>query len=185
MPELIDVYDRNRNRTGKTVFRGENGPGEYRLVTHICVFNCDRMLIQLRSPKKKSLGGYWDVSAGGQVDAGERSEQGAARELCEELGMKRVILPGRRIATVTFDYGFDDFYCLEYNEENIVLQESEVSDWRWASLEEILAMIEARSFIQYSEFFIRKLFELHYTGGFISVDNDTAFQSMNRYTKES
>ena len=182
MTEMTDVYDANRRLTGKTVPRGQNGPGEYRLIVHTCVFSCDRMLIQLRSPKKKSLGGYWDVSAGGQVDAGERSEQGAARELREELGMDRVILPGNRVATIRFDYGFDDFYCLEYDDEEITLQESEVSDWRWASLEEIIAMIEDRTFIQYTESFIRRLFALHVSGGFWSTDNDTAFQSMDRYT---
>ena len=185
MPEMTDVYDANRKLTGRTVPRGQNGPGEYRLITHVCVFSCDRMLIQLRSPEKKSLGGYWDVSAGGQVDAGERSEEGAARELREELGIDRTIRPFDLAATIRFDRGFDDFYCIDYNEEEVVLQESEVSDWRWASLEEILAMIEARFFIQYREGFIRELFRLHAEGGRIETDNDTAFHSMNRYTSDS
>ena len=48
--ELWDVYDINRNKTGKTAVRGEGLPeGGYHLVVHVCIIGSDgRMLIQQR-----------------------------------------------------------------------------------------------------------------------------------------
>ena len=50
--ELWDVYDINRNKTGKTAVRGEGLPeGGYHLVVHVCIIGSDgRMLIQQRQP---------------------------------------------------------------------------------------------------------------------------------------
>jgi hypothetical protein len=44
--ELWDVYDINRNKTGKTAVRGEGLPeGGYHLVVHVCIIGSDgRML---------------------------------------------------------------------------------------------------------------------------------------------
>ena len=50
--EIWDVYDRNRNLTGKKVLRGEPNnlkKGEYGLVVHVAIFNqAGEMLIQKR-----------------------------------------------------------------------------------------------------------------------------------------
>ena len=48
--ELWDVYDINRNKTGKTAVRGEGLPeGGFHLVVHVCILGSDgRMLIQKR-----------------------------------------------------------------------------------------------------------------------------------------
>ena len=85
--ELVDLYDENRVPLGKTAERyGKKGPGEYRTVVHVCLFDRQgRMLIQRRTPEKVIWPGYWDVSVGGGVDAGETSRQGAEREFREEL----------------------------------------------------------------------------------------------------
>lgn len=186
--ELVDVYDSQRRLTGKVVQRGSTGKDEYRLVVHICVFDSTgRMLIQKRSMNKSSLPGYWDISAGGQVDAGEDSPQGASRELGEELGIIRRFADDDRVCTVTFRYGFDDYYITGFtSSDSITLQESEVSEAGWATFEEIAAMIEDRSFIQYRPSFIRKLFDCYYR--FVPVgdtDNDTAFDSFDRYIEKN
>ena len=40
--ELWDVYDINRNKTGKTAVRGEGLPeGGYHLVVHVCIIGSD------------------------------------------------------------------------------------------------------------------------------------------------
>ena len=63
--ELWDVYDINRNKTGKTAVRGEGLPeGGYHLVVHVCIIGSDgRMLIQQRQPFKHGFSNLWDVSA--------------------------------------------------------------------------------------------------------------------------
>ena len=51
MAESFDLYDVNRNLTGKVLERGNKVPeGYYRLVVHVCVFGKDgRMLIQKKT----------------------------------------------------------------------------------------------------------------------------------------
>lgn len=61
--------------------------------TFIFVFNSQGMLcIHQRTAHKRLYPGCWDVAAGGVVAAGETYEQGAERELMEELGIARVSL---------------------------------------------------------------------------------------------
>ena len=86
--ELWDLYTKEREKTGKTMMRGEAVPdGYYRFVVHICIFNDNgEMLIQKRQPFKSGWSGLWDVSVGGSAIAGDTSSQAAARELREELG---------------------------------------------------------------------------------------------------
>lgn len=81
--ELWDVYDINRNKTGKTAVRGEKLPeGGFHLVVHVCILGSDgRMLIQQRQPFKHGFSGMWDVSAGGSAVAGETSAMAAMREV--------------------------------------------------------------------------------------------------------
>ena len=52
--ELVDLYDENRVPLGKTAERyGRKGPGEYRTVVHVCVFNqAGQLLIQQRTQSK-------------------------------------------------------------------------------------------------------------------------------------
>ncbi len=185
--ETGDAYDRERRPTGRTADRYSLGPGEYRIVVHVCVFDSEwRMLIQKRSRHKRSLPGYWDISVGGQVDAGEDAPTAASRELSEELGLKRRFAPEDRVCTVTFDDGFDDYFVTgSIARDSLVLQDSEVSEVSWATFDEIAELIEKRVFIQYRPSFIRELFECYYR--FAEVpdrDNDGAFLSYNRYLEK-
>ena len=86
--ECFDLYNEHRQQTGETMVRGTQTPaGRYRLVVHICIFNSNgELLIQQRQPFKKGWSNLWDVTVGGAVTAGETSQQGAHRELLEELG---------------------------------------------------------------------------------------------------
>ena len=80
--ELIDLYDGSRVRTGKTAERGSAvRPGEYCLVSHLCLFNGrGELLVQRRSVYKDRYPGCWDVSAGGFVRSGEDASDAALRE---------------------------------------------------------------------------------------------------------
>ena len=71
--ELVDLYDEDRLPLGRTAERhAPKGPGEYRTVIHVCVFNSrGQLLIQRRSREKTVWPERWDVSVGGGVDAGE------------------------------------------------------------------------------------------------------------------
>ncbi len=168
--ELVDLYDENRLPLGRTAERSaRKGPGEYRMVIHVCVFDSrGRLLIQRRTPEKVIFPNLWDVSVGGGVDAGEDSRRGAEREFREELGYPLDLSGLRPSVTVNFDGGFDDFYILirDLRLEELTLQREEVRDVRWASLEEVLGMLRQGTFIPYPESFLRFLFDMRDRFGF-------------------
>ena len=161
--ELVDLYDENRVPLGRVAERhAKKAPGEYRMVVHVCIFNgLGQMLIQQRSPEKTIWPELWDVSIGGGVDAGETSRPGAVREVGEELGYDLDLIGLRPAVTVNFEGGFDDFFVVTRDLDlgDLRLQKEEVSDVRWATLEETLAMLENGQFIPYPPSFLRFLFE--------------------------
>ena len=143
--ELVDLYDENRVPLGRVAERhAKKAPGEYRMVVHGWIVNgLGQMLIQQRSPEKTIWPELWDVSIGGGVDAGETSRQGAVREVGEELGYDLDLIGLRPAVTVNFEGGFDDFFVVTRDLDlgDLRLQKEEVSDVRWATLEETLAMV--------------------------------------------
>ena len=163
--ELWDVYDVNRRRTGKKIVRGKGRlrEGEYHLVVIILVFSSDgRLLIQKRNENKTGWPGMWDVSAGGAVTAGESSARGAERELYEELGIKHGFRGVRPHFSFSHKLGFADCYIIEKDVDpaSLNLQQTEVSAARYATLDEILDMIEVGEFIPYYESLMRLMFDM-------------------------
>ena len=160
--ELWDLYDLDRNVTGKTHVRGEPIPdGYYRLVVHICIFNSEgKMLIQHRTPTKRAYPNVWDLSAGGAAIIGDDSHTAASRELYEELGIRYDFTRMRPVLTTCFDNGFNDVYCinLDVDLDTLTLQERETDGVRWASEEEIVALIDADNFIPYHKGYLSYLF---------------------------
>ena len=168
--ELVDLYDENRVPLGKTAERySQKGPGELRIVVHVCLFDRQvRLLIQKRTANKHIWPGLWDVTVGGGVDAGETTRQGAEREVREELGLALDLTGVRPSVTVNFAGGFDDFFIVERDVDigALTLQAEEVAAVRWVTLEELLAMVDDGSFIRYPKSFLAFLFEMRGTFGF-------------------
>ena len=168
--ELVDLYDENRAPLGQTAERyGKKGPGEYRTVVHVCLFDSrDRLLIQRRTAGKRVWPEKWDVSVGGGVDAGETSRQRAEREFREELGYPLDLGGLRPAVTVNFGGGFDDFFILRRDVDiaSFRLQAEEVSAVRWVTLPELLDMVDEGSFIPYPKSFLQFLFDMRDSFGF-------------------
>ena len=160
--ERFDLYTADRQVTGRTMERGERTPdGFYRLVIHVCIFGTDgRMLIQQRQPFKATWSDLWDVSVGGCAVTGDSSRTAAEREVREELGLEIDLAGARPVMTLCWDHGFDDYYVLTKNLdlETLTLQPEEVQAVRWASKDEILAMIDDSRFIPYEKSLIELLF---------------------------
>ena len=170
--ELFDLYTKDRERTGDTIERGKELPANrYHLVVHICIFNSKgHMLIQQRQPFKAGWPDMWDVSVGGSAIAGESSQSAAEREVLEELGYELSLTNNRPVLTIHFEDGFDDIYTVEkdLNMEALRLQPEEVQAVKWASIEEILQMMEAGTFIPYHKELIRLLFYMrNHRGAFL------------------
>ena len=144
--ELNDIYDANRNLTGRVHRRGTRWKsGEYGLI--VCVWVYDgkgKILLTCRAPEK-SFAGTWENS-GGAAKHGETSLQAITRELFEETGIKAdpeafELLDSRRDRDAFFD-----FYCLKNDTplEDIVLQKGETVDVQWATFAEIHRLIEEK-----------------------------------------
>ncbi|KZL90377.1 NUDIX hydrolase [Clostridium magnum] len=162
MMELWDIYDKNRNLTGRTMERGsEFYKGDFHLVIHVCIFNSkNEMLIQQRQPWKKGWPNMWDVTVGGCAVSGETSIEAAEREMFEEIGYEIDLSDERPFFTINFEVGFDDYYLVEREIEikDLTLQYEEVQSVKWASKDEILQLVKERKFIDY--WFIEYLFDM-------------------------
>ena len=162
--EYFDVYDDDRNLVGKVLEKGTKLPqGENRMVVHLCIFNSKgEMLIQQRQSFKKGWPNRWDITLGGNSQAGETSKQSVHRELLEELGVDYDFSETRPYLTINFDNGFDDIYFLEMDldVDKLKLQYEEVQAAKWASRDEILELRKTGKFIPYYESFLSALFEL-------------------------
>lgn len=163
--EIIDIYDKHRQKTGKTIQRiniSEQQKGEYRLVVHVCIFNsAGEMLIQQRQPFKRIFPDKWDITAGGAVMSGETSERAGERELFEETGLKVSLKEIHPSASLNFYDGFNDFYLVEKDDidiENLHLQYEEVKAVKWATKQQIFDMIDTGEFIPYNKGIIEMLF---------------------------
>ncbi|MBE5810378.1 MAG: NUDIX domain-containing protein [Clostridiales bacterium] len=162
--ELWDLYDRDRIPTGETHLRGTPLPqGRYHTVVHVVIFNsAGQMLIQQRQPFKEGWPNLWDITVGGSAVAGDNSRTAAERETLEEIGLHIDLSREQPKLTIPFDAGFDDVYTLTMDVDlsALTLQESEVQAVKWASEDEILAMLADGQFIPYHRAFIQLIFAL-------------------------
>ena len=160
--EIWDLYDINRVKIDKKMKRGEPVPdGLYRCTVHLCIFNSKgEMLIQKRQPFKSGWSGMWDVTAGGSFVSGETSAVAMERELAEELGLELSFEGIRPAFTLNYKDGFGDVYILTKDVDlgDLKLQESEVADVTYASIDRILQMIDDDEFIPYCRSFVEFLF---------------------------
>ena len=143
--EFNDIYDKDRNLTGRTHRRGTPWrKGEYGLVVCVWVYDGEGKLLLTRRAPQKSFAGTWENS-GGAAQAGETSRQAISRELYEETGIRAepdefVLMETDRDRSCHYD-----FYCL-YRQmplESVRLQPGETDGVRWAGFEEIHEMIRS------------------------------------------
>jgi isopentenyldiphosphate isomerase len=143
--EMLDLLD----ETGKVVgviqrSQVHGNPALRHRAVHIFVVNAsDEYFLQKRSPYKKVQPDKWDTSVGGHIPAGEDYEQGALRELREELGVEL-----RDASSLRFhhDYVWSNYFETEHIRTYLLtydgpfhLNEAEVSDGRFWSAEELRA----------------------------------------------
>ncbi len=147
--ELIDIYDKDGNATGKVAEKGSPlGEGEYRLAVGIWLVDGDgRIFLTKRSMEKSYAPGKWENTAG-HVQAGESPVHAIIRELKEETG---VDIREEQIAFLgdsrTWPYlGKDYGVRLHVNLEDVTFQKGETCGAKWATFEEFLDMMRAGEF---------------------------------------
>lgn len=152
MEELWDIYDENRQLTGKLHKRGTPlASGEYHLVVHIWVRNKNGdFLITKRAADKMPFPGCWECT-GGSALAGENSLEAALRETKEETGIDHQYAEKRCILSYRRGDWFGDvwLFCADFSLSDVTLQKGETTDKQLASKETVLKMKQTGEFCHY------------------------------------
>ena len=142
--EYNDIYDENRNLTGRVHLRGTQWhPGEFGLVVCVWVHDGHGRILMTRRAPGKTFAGTWENS-GGAAKAGEDSITAICRELWEETGIRAGTEEFEFLRTVRDKNTFFDHYCLKRQVDvaQIVLLPGETDDAKWVTFEEVHRMIE-------------------------------------------
>ena len=144
--ELNDIYDINRNLTGRVHRRGTPWrAGEYGLVVCVWVHDGNGHLLLTRRAPQKSFAGTWENS-GGAAQAGESSLDAITRELFEETGIRAEAADFELLGTGSDKNAHYDFYCLQRSVPltQIVLQPGETDGAKWVTFSEVHEMIRKK-----------------------------------------
>ncbi len=138
--EQVVIVDRENREIGACARRQMRAEALVHRSTYILVFNSrGEIFVQKRTLTKDIYPGCCDPTAGGVVLAGETYEQGAARELAEELGVRGVPLEP------LFDFFFEEDRCAVWGrvfrcvwDGPMTLQAEEVESGEFLPPEEVL-----------------------------------------------
>ncbi len=166
--ERWDIYDSNKQRTGRTMKRNDwcLKDGEYHLTVLGVVVRPDgKFLITQRVMTKSWAPGWWEVSGGG-VMAGEDSADAVKREVLEETGLDVSNCEGgylfsyQRENPGEGDNYFVDIYrfVMDFDESDVKIQKEEAAGFKLATAEEIKELAEQGIFLHYDS--IKQVFEL-------------------------
>ena len=166
--ELWDIYDRDKQRTGRTMKRNDwhMQPGDFHLTVLGVVARPDgTFLITKRVMTKAWAPGWWEVS-GGAAQAGEDSYEAVLREVKEETGLDARNAEGGYLFTYKRenpgegDNYFVDIYkfILDFVDNDVKVQPEEVEGFKIATLEEIRAFAQEGIFLHYDS--IKQAFEI-------------------------
>ena len=143
MTEYNDIYDRDRNLTGRVHRRGSRwNKDEYGLVVCVWVYDGKGKVLLTRRAPEKSAPGTWENS-GGAAKAGEDSLTAIVRELQEETGIVAKPEEFELLDTCTERGTHYDHYCLHRDSAKVkvVLQPGETDGVQWATFSQVHEMI--------------------------------------------
>lgn len=155
-PEIVDIYDENKCKTGRTLVRHKEflKPGEYIVACQAIILNSKRqILISKRSEFKDKFPLMWECN-GGAVLTGETSLDGVVREIQEELGILLNKEDGIYIKTAKNSFRFKDIYLFVKDIEikDIKFTDKEAIEARWVNIEEFSEKLKNGDFVPTLEF---------------------------------
>ena len=159
MEERWDIYDKNKQLTGRTMKRNDwtLKDDEYHLTVLGVIRRSDgKFLITKRVMTKAWAPGWWEVS-GGAAQAGEASYDAVLREVKEETGLDVKDAEGGYMFTYKRenpgegDNYFVDVYrfTLDIDDSDVNFQEAEIDGYMFASIDEIKVFAQEGIFLHY------------------------------------
>lgn len=138
--EGVDVVDDADRVIGQATRREVRLKNLRHRSVYVLVFNASGQLFAHRRTLTKDIyPGHWDVAVGGVLRAGESYDDGAKRELGEELGVEGV--PLRRLFPLRYADSRNRVAGAVYSctcEGPFRLQASEITEGKWMNLDALI-----------------------------------------------
>ena len=145
--ELWDAYNRNGEKTGEILVRGEPIPeGRYHLVCEVLVRHMDGdYLCMIRSRKKPNYPLYPECTAGGSALMGDSPIDCIKRELREETGIEwDEFEEVNRTVRECYATIFHSYVCtVDWPKDKITLQEGETEAYKWLTEEQFIELLNS------------------------------------------
>ena len=143
--DIVDSDDRIIDTVARAVMRRD-------VLRHRAVFVLvrdgeGRVLIHRRSDAKDLWPGWWDISVGGVVAAGESYDEAARRELFEEAGIAAEPV---FVSSGTYDDTDVSLIarCYEVRHDGgVEARDGEVAEFRWVSTAELRDLVSRERFL--------------------------------------
>ncbi|NMA24304.1 MAG: NUDIX domain-containing protein [Clostridiales bacterium] len=147
MPELWDLYNRERQKTGVVHERDKPVPqGFYHLVVSVWIVNSQGQYLMSQRHPGKPYPLLWECT-GGSALAGESSLQGAVREVKEELGLTLDTNTAQLVYQTRRDESQDFYDVWRFHSgvptTALKLQTDEVIAARWLNKNEIYKLLKS------------------------------------------
>ena len=158
MPEMWDIYDINRKKTGRLAERDvyEFKEGEFHIVVQAIIMNSKNELLISKRAANKGFGLMWEFN-GGSVLAGETSLEGIIREVKEELGIeftKKEAIFFKEILGYKIAPNFKDMWLFrkDIDIKDIAFPDRETIEAKWVSIDEFMKMFENKEIVPVIDF---------------------------------
>lgn len=146
--ELVDIVDDN-DRVIDQVTRAQMRANRLR---HRCVYiilldSKGRIFVHRRTLTKDVYPGFWDATVGGVVASGEDYDEGASREVAEEVGLEDVALT--RLFSVDYEDETTRVAGVVYSCTSggpLRLQAEEIVEGRWVTVDEVIELAQRERF---------------------------------------
>jgi mutator protein MutT len=162
MTEMWDIYDINKNKTGKQVQRNsyQFKKGEYHIVVTANIINSKNEILISKRAAYKKFGLMWECN-GGSILAGETSLEGVLREIKEELGiefLKEEAIFLKEIRRDKIPPDFKDLWLFrkDININDITFPDGESIEAKWVSIDKFLKMFQNREIVSTVDFGIEE-----------------------------
>ena len=158
MPEMWDIYDINRKKTGRLAERDvyEFKEGEFHIVVQAIIMNSKNELLISKRAANKGFGLMWEFN-GGSVLAGETSLEGIIREVKEELGIeftKKEAIFFKEILGYKISPNFKDMWLFrkDIDIKDIAFPDRETIEAKWVSIDEFMEMFKNKEIVPVIDF---------------------------------
>ncbi len=166
MPEMWDIYDINRKKTGRLAKRDvyEFKEGEFHIVVQAIIMNSRNELLISKRAANKGFGLMWEFN-GGSVLAGETSLEGIIREVKEELGIeftKKEAIFFKEILGYKISPNFKDMWLFrkDIDIKDITFPDRETIEAKWVNIDEFMKMFEKGKIIPVIDFGLEEYSEI-------------------------